>query len=349
MTESAEVLVENRGNLGVIRLNRPKVLNSANLTVIRLVRDALYAFAADDAVAGVLIEGEGDRAFCAGGDIRDLYTYGRQDAEGTAGFWREEYPVNHFIANYPKPYIAIMDLITMGAGVGLSAHGEYRVVTDRTRLAMPETAIGYFPDVGASWLLSHAPGETGTWLGLTGSSVTGADAIHLGLADYYVPHTKLDDLKAALVSASDRADIGKILSFYAEAPPPSQLKDQQGLIDRIFSKDDLRQIFLGLAADDSDFAKETLQVLQSRSPTGMKLTLRLLREGRRSLNLKECLEREYHASLQSLKNDEFYEGIRAVVIDKDRNAKWDPPTIDGVDDAFIDTFFPGKTGTLVFE
>lgn len=348
MTNPPEVIAEKIGTVGHIRLNRPKVLNSANINVIRLVRDALHDFAQDSDVVSVLITGEGERAFCAGGDIRDLYTYGREDALGTAGFWREEYPVNHFISTYPKPYVAFMDLITMGAGVGLSAHGEYRVVTDRTRLAMPETAIGYFPDVGTSWLLAHAPGETGTWLGLTGSSVSGADAIHLGLADFYVPHERLPDLKNALSRATDRADIGNIFLGYAEEPPPSQLKEQQALIDRIFAGDDLKKIFLGLASDPSPFAKQTLETLQTRSPTGMKLTLRLLREARKSADLRECLEREYHASVQSLLNDEFYEGIRAVVIDKDRNAKWDPPTIDGVDDTFIDTFFPRTSGTLVF-
>lgn len=340
--------MERVGSIGQIKLNRPKVLNCANNNVIRLVGDALARFSQDEEVTSVLICGEGDRAFCAGGDIRELYTHGRDDPEGTAGFWRDEYPVNYFISTYPKPYIAFMDMITMGAGVGLSAHGEYRVVTDRTRLAMPETAIGYFPDVGASWLLAHAPGETGTWLGLTGSSVSGADAIHLGLADYYVPHQKLEALKDALSCASDRAEIGKVFHFYAEEPPASQLKEHQALIDRIFAGNDLKSIFLRLASDNSEFAQETLNILQSRSPTGMKLTLRLLREGRNSSSLKECLEREYQASLQSLRNDEFYEGIRAVVIDKDRNAKWDPPTIDAVDDGFLDRFFPRAKNVLVF-
>lgn len=348
MTNAAEVLIERNGSLGRIKLNRPKVLNSANINVIRLVSSALQQFAEDQSVAAVLITGEGDRAFCAGGDIRDLYTYGKDDPDGTAGFWREEYPVNYCISAYPKPYIAFMDRITMGAGVGLSAHGNYRVVTERTRLAMPETAIGYFPDVGASWLLSKAPGESGTWLGLTGSSVDGADAIYLGLADYFVPSEKLADLEHALSAASDKAEIGKVLQFYSEPPPPSNLQEHQALLDRVFAGDDLKKMFLALATDSSEFAQSTLQTLQSRSPTGMKLTLRLLREAKNSSGLQECLEREYHASVQSLKHHEFYEGIRAVVIDKDRNAKWDPPTIDGVDEDLIESFFPRKTETLVF-
>jgi enoyl-CoA hydratase len=343
-----EVIVQRRGTLGHILLNRPKALNSVNLNMVRLLTAALDELAADDSVVSVLISGEGGKAFCAGGDIRELYIQGRIDAYDAAGFWRAEYPVINRTAVYPKPYIALMDGIVMGGGVGLSAHGEYRVVTDRTRLAMPETAIGFFPDVGATWLLANAPGESGTWLGLTSNSVSASDAIFLGLADYYCPHERLPDLIEELSAAQDRGSIESTLSSFHNDPPPSELATYQTLIDEIFSRDDLKSIFLALASVDSDFAKETLAVLQSRSPTSLKLTLRLLRAARQSTDLRECLEREYHAGLQALQFDEFYEGVRAVVIDKDRNAKWDPPTIDGVDDAVIETFFPRRTGTLVF-
>lgn len=348
MMNSDEVIVQRRGTIGHILLNRPAALNSVNLNMVRLLTAALDELAGDETVVSVLISGEGEKAFCAGGDIRELYVKGRRDAHAAAGFWREEYPVIHRTSVYPKPYIALMDGIVMGGGVGLSAHGEYRVVTDRTRLAMPETAIGFFPDVGATWLLANAPGESGTWLGLTSNSVSASDAIFLGLADYYCQHERLPDLVEKLSEAQDRGDIEAILRSFHSAPPASTLASHQQLIDGVFSRGNIKSIFLALASVDSEFAKETLAVLQSRSPTSLKLTLRLLRAARQSTDLCECLEREYHAGLQALQLDEFYEGVRAVVIEKDRNAKWDPPTIDAVDDGAIDIYFPRRGPVLAF-
>jgi enoyl-CoA hydratase len=273
----------------------------------------------------VLVTGEGERGLCAGGDIRMIYESGRERPEEGAQFWREEFVVNSRISGYRKPYIALMDGIVMGGGVGISAHGSHRIVTERTRLAMPETGIGYFPDVGATWLLPNAPGEFGTYLGLTGRDITAADAIHARLADSFVASDKLDTLMAglaALSSSAGRSDIDAVISKFATEAPATPLQHHLDLIDRCFVFDTIEEILAALEADGSDFALETLALLNSRSALSMKLTLDLLRAGRSSASLNECLEREYSATLGMLSNADFYEGVRAAVIDKDRNPQW---------------------------
>ncbi|WP_455918401.1 enoyl-CoA hydratase/isomerase family protein [Ensifer canadensis] len=320
-----EVIVERQGAIGRIRLNRMKALNSLNVPMIRLIAEALTEFESDPSVAAVMVTGEGERGLCAGGDIRMIYESGRERPAEGAQFWREEFIVNSRISAYPKPYVAIMDGIVMGGGVGISAHGSHRVVTERTRLAMPETGIGYFPDVGATWLLPHAPGEFGTYLGLTGRDIGATDAIHARLADHYVPTAKLDELfstLAALPPSAKAADVDAAIQGVADEVPPSPLAAHLKAIDRCFAFDTVEEILAALEAENSDFGRETLALLRSRSALSMALSLDLLRAGRKSASLNECLEREYSATLGMLSNPDFYEGVRAAVIDKDRNPRW---------------------------
>ncbi|MBB4288373.1 enoyl-CoA hydratase [Rhizobium leguminosarum] len=336
-----EVIIERRGTAGVIRLNRPRALNSLTLPMVRTITAALHAFAEDCEVASVVATGEGERGFCAGGDIRALHESARA-GDGLAGtFWREEFRLNHQIASYPKPYVALMDGITMGGGVGLSAHGCHRVVTERTRLAMPETGIGYVPDVGATWLLPQAPGEAGTWLGLTGLDVGAADALHAGLADLQIASSRLGaviDALSGLARGSSSSDVDAVLQALSEPAGESRLRLNAALIDRTFRFDNVGEILAALAEEKGDFAAETRRVLLTRSPTSLKLALRLLRAGRRSASLAECLGRELGACLQMLDNPDFFEGIRAAVIDKDRNPKWSPASVEAVGAATIEHF-----------
>ncbi|MFS8048794.1 enoyl-CoA hydratase/isomerase family protein [Rhizobium sp. BR 314] len=342
MDTTDEVIIERRGSAGVIRLNRPKALNSLTLPMVRVIAPALEDFAADPAIASVIVMGEGERGFCAGGDIRLLHRSGKEGTGEAETFWREEFLLNHAISRYPKPYVVLMDGITMGGGVGLSAHGSHRVVTERTRLAMPETGIGYFPDVGATWLLPRAPGEAGTWMGLTGLTIEAADVIHAGFADHHVASSALPALMdeiAALPAAASAADVHALIRTMAADTGESRLAANREVIDRTFSADTVEGILAALAGEPGEFAAEAAGVIASRSPTSLKLTLRLLRAGRTSANLAECLNRELGACRGILYNHDFYEGVRAAVIDKDRNPKWSPASLADVTADDIDRFF----------
>ncbi|ENN84038.1 enoyl-CoA hydratase/isomerase [Rhizobium freirei PRF 81] len=342
MESTDEVIIERRGSAGIVRLNRPKALNSLTLSMVRVIAPALADFAADPAIASVIVMGEGERGFCAGGDIRLLHRSGKEGSDEAETFWREEFLLNHAISRYLKPYVVLMDGITMGGGVGLSAHGSHRVVTERTRLAMPETGIGYFPDVGATWLLPRAPGEAGTWMGLTGLTVEAADVIHAGFADHHVASSALLTLMDAIVAlpaATSGADVHALIRTMASDAGESRLAANRDVIDRVFSADTLEEILKALSAEPGEFVAEAAGVIASRSPTSLKLTLRLLRAGRASANLAECLNRELGACRGILYNHDFYEGVRAAVIDKDRNPKWSPASLAEVTAAEIDRFF----------
>ncbi|MEK1892559.1 MAG: enoyl-CoA hydratase/isomerase family protein [Rhizobium sp.] len=341
-TQQREVIVERRASAGIIRLNRPRALNSLTLEMVRAVAAALDDFAADATIAAVVVSGEGERGFCAGGDIRALHESGRAGTDLAMTFWREEFRLNYRIATYPKPYVALMDGITMGGGVGLSSHGRHRVVTERTRLAMPETGIGYFPDVGATWLLSRTPGEVGTWMGLTGLTIDAADVIYAGLADHHIASFRLPDLVDTLAELPRNAasrDVEAVLKNLSSDPGTSAVKSNRDLIEHSFHFGAVDEIIHALENEPDDFAAEMLRILHTRSPTSLKLALRLLRLGRQSRNLAECLNRELGACVQILKSPDFYEGIRAAIIDKDRNPRWIPATVETVDQAAIDAFF----------
>lgn len=339
-SDQGEIIIESLGSAGVIRLNRAKAINSLNEAMVRDIEAGLGAFAQNHEITSVILCGEGERGLCAGGDVRQIYAARAASEADRTRFWREEFPLNYAIAHYPKPFIAFMDGIVMGGGVGVSAHGRYRIVTERTRLAMPETAIGYFPDVGATWLLPKAPGEAGTWLGLTGREVGAADAIYLGLGDYHIPSARLLELMEALGRVSFSADIGAVIeSFATPAEGTGQLAGNRDLIDAAFAGESVEAIIAALSALDNDFARETLATLQSRSPTSLKLTLRLLRMGGQSSGLVECLEREFVAGCEVLRNHDFYEGVRAALIDKDRDPKWRPDTLQAVSSEALDRYF----------
>lgn len=344
------VLVERQGSLGRIRLSRPKALNSLTLDMVRSIAAALDRFEADETIAAILITGEGERGLCAGGDIRALWDAGRAGDPLPFTFWREEYIVNARIDTCAKPWIALMDGITMGGGVGISAHGSHRIVTERTRLAMPETGIGFFPDVGGTWLLGQAQGEVGTYLGLTGAQIGAADAIYAGLADAYVPTTVFGDLIAALSAlpaTAKHADVTAVIHDFTQSPGVASLKTNRVEIDRAFVGDDITAIFAALEVSDTEFSRATVSVLNSKSPISLKLTLRLLRLARSSAGLKECLEREFAACHGVLAGEDFYEGVRAAVIDKDRTPKWSPATLAEVSDADIEAIVHTPT-TKIF-
>ena len=337
----SEVLISREGALGHIRLNRPKAINALSLDMVRAISDALTGFAQDAGIAAVLMTGEGERGLCAGGDIRALYEHRGAGTAFGLEFFREEYRMNAQIAAFPKPYIAIMDGITMGGGVGISAHGSVRVVTERTRLAMPETGIGFFPDIGASWLLARAPGELGTYLALTGESIGGADAILAGLADYFVAGNKLGALRETLACLPQGAGKQEIIAAihslceHSSATLAAHLEE----INHNFCFDDAKQIQAALEQADSDFARQTLNVLSQKSPTGMQVALRLLRLAKTSRTLEVCLQREYAACAQILTGTDFYEGVRAAVVDKDRRPKWQPSSLAEVTEEQISAYF----------
>ena len=324
------VIVSRKGRLGRMHFNRPKALNSLTLEMVRLLDAALTEFEADNGIAAVLITGAGDRGLCAGGDIIALYDSGKAGDGLAAQFWAEEYRLNARIAEYPKSYVAFMDGITMGGGVGVSAHGSHRIVTDRTRLAMPETGIGLFPDVGGTWLLSQAPGEIGTYIGLTGANCGAAEAIHAGFADYYMTADRLDELVtalAALPAGADGTEVEVAIRALCEVPPTCIYEQESASIDQAFAADTVEEILANLDAQEPEFLQTALKALSQKSPTSLKLTLALMRAARASSSLEECLDREYAAITSILNGADFYEGVRAAVIDKDRNPKWAPPTL----------------------
>ncbi|MBS7696931.1 MULTISPECIES: enoyl-CoA hydratase/isomerase family protein [unclassified Chelatococcus] len=334
----APVLVARRKSLLHIRLNRPKALNSLTLEMVEILAAALDRAERDGAIGLVFIDGAGERGFCAGGDIRAVADSGRAHDGRAEAFWRTEYAVNARIAGFVKPYVAFMDGITMGGGVGLSAHGSHRIVTERTRLAMPETGIGFIPDVGGTWLLARAPGETGTYMGLTGNSVDAADAIFTGFADHFMPSTHKSQLLAgllALPAGATGSDVEAVIAALAQPAGASKLSAEQPLIDQLMSNDDASAIIQMLKVNRSPFALETAETILSRSPTSVKVTLALLRRARLATSLEACLDAEYAAACQTLRGHDFYEGVRAAVIDKDRTPRWSPATLSDVDPAVI--------------
>jgi enoyl-CoA hydratase len=342
MTTGEDIIIWRDGSLGRIRLNRPKALNSLTIGMILSIGAALADFAEDPAVAAVLADGAGERGFCAGGDIRALHDGGKANDGSGELFFKEEYALDAAIAAYKKPYIAFMDGITMGGGVGISAHGAHRIVTERTKLAMPETGIGFFPDVGGTWLLGHGPGEIGTYIGLTGATFGGPDAIYAGFADILVPSTELPALATKLSTlppGATQADVRALLTDIA-TPIDPPLAAHRTLIDHAMSFDTIPEILAALTEDGSEFAKTTLTTLAAKSPTSLALTLRLLRLGRASQTLTECLDREYFAACKVLKGHDFYEGVRAAVIDKDRTPHWRPTSIEAITPADIDAYLP---------
>jgi len=328
-----DLIVRREGSAGIIRLNRPKAINAMTYEMSLGIDAALDQFETDPAIAVVVLEGAGERGLCAGGDIRGLYESSKAGGDLGKIFWRQEYVMNARIAKYPKSYVAFMDGLVMGGGVGLSGHARHRVVTDKTKLAMPEVGLGFFPDVGGTWLLSRSPGEIGTYFGLTGQTMNGPDAIFARFADAVVPSSRLPALREALTKARpgvSSSEVETLIAGFSTGETAGPVAAMQASIDRWFSHDRMEDIFAELERDGSELAQATLKTLNEKSPRGMVVTLKLLRLGRGSASLEECLVREYRAALEVFRSDDFREGVRAAVIDKDRNPRWSPPRVEDV-------------------
>jgi enoyl-CoA hydratase len=331
VTDAAEptVLVRARGGLGRLTLNRPRAINALDLDMIHQLHAALDAWEHDTEVDVVLLDGAGERGLCAGGDVRGLaerVMSGR--SEDSALFFRDEYALNARIAEYPKPFVALADGITMGGGIGVAGHAAIRIVTERSQLAMPETRIGFTPDVGGTWLLAHAPGRLGEYLGLTGAVMDASDALYAGFADHFVPSAHLDGLRDALETRADPSSPTELVLLFDETPPPSRLERARAWIDDAFAGDTVADIVERLRARPEPEASATADLLGELSPTGLAVTLASIRRSRDLPGLRAALEQEYglvmwFASTQP----DLPEGIRAQVIDKDRSPKWQPATI----------------------
>lgn len=330
-----EVLFEKRGRAGLITLNRPAALNALTLNMVRRMQRTLGDWATDETVERVVIAGAGAKAFCAGGDIRALYDWGRAGDGRFLDFYREEYRLDTAIKRYPKPYVAIMDGITMGGGVGVSVHGSHRIATDRLTFAMPETGIGLFPDVGGTYFLPRCPGETGLYLGLTGARIKAADAIYTGIADAHVPSARLDALVGALAEADD---IDAVIADHASPAGDPPLDGLRADIDRLFRHDGVAAILDTLDADGGEWSERTAGTIRTKSPTSLRIAYRQIREGA-ALEFEDCMKLEFRMVNRIMTGHDFFEGTRAVVIDKDRHPRWDPPSLDAVSDALVDEYF----------
>ncbi|UFX42551.1 enoyl-CoA hydratase/isomerase family protein [Bradyrhizobium sp. 41S5] len=337
-----DLIARREGAAGIIRLNRPKAINAVTLEMFHDIDRALDAFEADPDVAVIVLEGAGERGLCAGGDIRALWESSKVKGDLGKILWRDEYILNARIKQFPKPYVAFMDGIVMGGGVGLSAHSRHRVVTERTKLAMPEVGLGFFPDVGGTYLLSRSPGEVGTYFGLTGTTMNGPDAIYARFADAVVPSAKLPALREALTNVAPgttSTEIDRLIAGFATGEKSGPVAALQTKIDSWFARGRMEDIVDALEADGSDLAQATLKTLGEKSPRGMAVTLKLLRLARATETLEECLVREYRAALEVFASDDFREGVRAAVIDKDRNPKWQPARIEDVTPEMLAPYF----------
>jgi len=337
-----DLIARREGSAGIIRLNRPKAINAVTLEMFRDIDRALDQFEADPAVAVIVLEGAGERGLCAGGDIRALWESSKVNGDLGSILWREEYILNARIKKFPKPYVAFMDGIVMGGGVGLSAHSSHRVVTDRTKLAMPEVGLGFFPDVGGTFLLSRSPGEIGTYFGLTGTTMNGPDAVYARFADAVVPSARLPALREVLTKVRPGTmsiEVRALIDGFATGEQTGPVAAKQAEIDRLFGYDRMEDIVAALKRDGSELAQAALKTLGEKSPRGMVVTLRLLRLARKAATLEQCLVREYRAALEVFRSDDFREGVRAAVIDKDRNPRWSPPRIEDVTPEMVAPYF----------
>ncbi|MDT0445842.1 enoyl-CoA hydratase/isomerase family protein [Streptomyces johnsoniae] len=336
MAAEAPVLLHTEGRAARLTLNRPEALNALTHPMVQHLDRALTAWAEDPAVHTVVIEGAGPRGLCAGGDIRAIHRNALAGDNGpTRAFWRDEYRLNARIARYPKPYVALMDGIVMGGGVGISAHGSVRVVTERSRVAMPETGIGFAPDIGGLHLLARAPGRLGTHLALTGAPVGAADAIACGLADHYVPADRLGALREDLATAP----AAEVMTRHARPAPAGELAAHREWIDHCYAADSVEEIVARLRTSPTPAARTTADTLLARSPTALKVTLAALGRARRLDSLERVLEQDYRVSCAALSTPDLVEGIRAQVIDKDRTPHWSPATLQEVTPSTISRFF----------
>ncbi|MBX7450189.1 enoyl-CoA hydratase/isomerase family protein [Mycolicibacterium sp. 3033] len=345
MDENEDVLVKVDGSVGRITLNRPKAINSLTHPMVTQIGAALTAWQDDDDVACVIVDGAGERGLCAGGDVVAIYHSARGDGTEARQFWHDEYLVNAQIGRYPKPYVAIMDGITMGGGVGISAHGSVRIATDTTKMAMPEVGIGFIPDVGGTYLLARTPGLLGLHAALSGAPFTGADAIAMGFADHFVPH----DLLEAFLSTATADGPAAAVAAHAQEPPPSPLLAQRDWIDECYAADTVSDILAALGDRGGEPAAKAAELISSRSPVALAVTLEAVRRAGRLTSLEDVLRQEFRTSCASLRSHDLVEGIRAQLIDKDRNPKWSPRSSEAVTTADVDAYFAPADPDLSFD
>lgn len=340
-----EVFFEVKGTLGLITLNRPKALNALTLSMVREIHPQLKKWENDSSVKNILIKAEGEKAFCAGGDIRALHDWGKNNDEEAVGFYREEYILNQYIKRYPKPYISLVNGIVMGGGVGLSVHGSHRIAGENYSFAMPETGIGLFPDVGGSFFLPRLSFEAGTYLALTGNRIKAADAIFLGTATNFIKSENFSNLINDL--SKEENDPKEIIDKYSVEPGESEFREISQFCNTIFKADTVEKIIENLTEENSDLSKKILSIIDQKSPTSLKVALKSLRLGK-NISFEECMQMEFRMVNKVMNDHDFYEGVRALIIDKDNNPSWKPGNISEVEENFVDKFFSSLDDDLKF-
>jgi len=342
MNDNTEVIFDHKGSIGLITLNRPKALNALSLSMVKMIHAQLLNWERDNKIFAVVIQGAGDKTFCAGGDIRVLYN--KRGTDYGQIYYTNEYLLNVTIFNFSKPFIALMDGVIMGGGAGVSVHGSHRIVTERTLFAMPETSIGLFPDVGASWFLLKCPGEIGMYLGLIGARLSAADCLYAKIADYYMKSDSLDLLINELSAISNQpGHIDDVISKYTDKVGLNNLSEKKETIDRCFSAESIEKIIENLKSEDDIWSKETIDSLNKMSPTSLKITFRQLRKARTIEEFEDVVAMEYRMANRCFNGHDLFEGIRAVVVDKDRTPKWSPSKVDDISEEDIDEYFTQKS------
>ncbi len=334
MTEDVIISVE--GGVGRIRLNRPKAIHALTTQMCGVMSEALLKWRDDPEVRSVLIDHAEGRGFCAGGDVVMLWRSGGGDAEDAKHFFFAEYRLNHLLFTYPKPTIAMMDGITMGGGVGISLPCKFRIATEATRFAMPETSIGLFPDVGGGWYLPRLPGRVGEFMALTGARLDGAECQYLGLATHYVPQASLPELIDRIITSPR---LNGAIGNFAVTPPDAKIADNMPAIARCFASYRLEEVLAALRADESDWAATELATLGTKSPLSCKVSLRLMEEGAERASFEDEMRAEYALAGRVVRTHDFHEGVRAVLIDKDNQPQWDPANPEEVDEEMLDVLF----------
>ncbi|MDP3532659.1 MAG: enoyl-CoA hydratase/isomerase family protein [Alphaproteobacteria bacterium] len=354
MSHHDEIIIQERNNLGILTLNRPKALNALNYAMIKTLTKQLKVWADDNSIKAVLVKGAGDKAFCAGGDVRAMY-HAKQQGEHDflIQFYEDEYNLNYLINTFPKPYISFLNGITMGGGAGVSINGKYRLATEKLIFAMPETNIGFFPDVGGTHFLSRCPDAMGLYLGLTGDKIDAKDSYALGLVTHYTSSSSLPALEETLIETQWGDDsfqqIDDILSEIHQDPGTHPLKNKEKIIEHCFGQKDINSIITTLKATDDSWAKNCADQLMQKSPTSLKVTHKQIILGK-NLDLKKGLEMEYRLSQSFMNENEFFEGVRALLIDKDQKPIWQPSKLDDISAQQVDTYFnPKDAKELRFE
>ena len=340
-----EILFSRRGAAGLVTLNRPKALNAVTHGMVHALRAQLEAWAGDDAVTRVVVTAAGERAFSAGGDIRHLYDLGQAGRRAEAlAFWRDEYPLNALIKNYRKPYVSLIDGIVMGGGVGVSVHGSHRVAGDRFSFAMPEVGIGFFPDVGATWFLPRMPGELGTYCALTGERFNAADGFAAGIATHRIPSARFPALIEGLAGT---VSVDAVLAAFAEPAGEGPVMARRRAIDRLFAGSSVEAILAALDAEavaggaDADWAGKTAATIRTKSPLSLKLALTQVRRGK-AWDFATCMRAEFRIVSRIIEDHDFYEGVRAVIVDKDNAPRWRPDSLAAVTAAEVERHFAAR-------